>query len=329
MKKGFMVAALAVTTAIAVAQEPTVDFTKVLDINTAAGTAASVRGATYVPGSDVFIASRNAGPTNIFNAETGAYEGNLSHGSLTPGGSLGLFALTATEDGVIYGYNNVTGGQIWRWADIESNPEVVYEGVPMFRMGYTGKVGEDISIAFTGLSDGGNVDFFSDTFPFSSESFTFNEAIDLNSKSGLAMNNDATAIFTVTTTGAMPIDKWEKVDGTWSASPVWTIPGTRGGGGAMAYDNTHDILFVLPTGGTAGTRLLSAYSGATGAVLGTVAVDNVTLGANTNVGGYAAPSANGGRVHLIGIGASNTVSMYTYDYTVSGASVDDWSLYQN
>lgn len=335
MKRALLAVAVAVTAAMGTAQAPavTVEFQKVTDTVAPApgGSTDDIRGNTYVPVANRFIAARGVGAgIEVYNTD-GSYDTNMSQAGITVSG-LGLFGFTATEDGVIYSVNDGTK-EVWRWGNIaDPAPEMVGGGAETSRVGYTGKVGNDVVIAFTGGATDGNVVFFSDTFPFSSTSFAFNEKVDLDSKSAIAINNAGTVAFTQGETSGKAIKKWVKTDGVWGSTPAWTI----GSGanippaGPMAYDNVHDILFHLPTAAS-GTyhNKLSAYSGATGDKLGEVTVESAQRAGGGRYGGYVTPTPTGGTIYMSAqTAALNTLAMYVYTYTVENASVNDWALYE-
>lgn len=345
MKKLFMAATMAATVAIAGAQSTSVTLTKVLDTAIPGG-AGDIYAATYVPGGSgpnpgKFIASKGGTVIDVLNASTGAPEGVLSlSGIAIATGSLGFFALTATADGVIYGWED-GGDDIWRWGSVsDTAPQKVYDSAPgTLRVGATGKSGSDIAIAFTGAAIGGPVQFYSDTFPFSTSSFVFNEAPALEAKSAVAINGTGNKAWTISDS-AGKLKHWVETDGVWN--PVWTYPGGTDNvpAGPIAYDETHDVLFVLamtsPTIGPVANpspnpwyKNLTMFKGSTGAVLGTILVEtppNATAGYH---GAYVAPSTNGGTLYMASRGEpKQSTALYVYDYVVTTSAVNDWSLYQ-
>lgn len=336
MKRALLAVTVAVTAAMGAAQAPavTVEFQKVTDTVTAApgGVAGDVRGNTYVPVSDRFIAARGIGTAIEVYKTDGSYDTNMSQAGITVGG-LGFFGFTATEDGVIYGVND-SGKEVWRWNGVaDPAPEHAGGGAETSRIGYTGKVGNDVVIAFTGQATDGNVVFFSDTFPFSTSSFAFNEKVDLDAKNSLAINNAGTVVFTQGDTSGRPISKWVKTDGVWGATPAWTVGSGASSppAGPMAYDNVHDILFHLPTAvsGNANHNKLSAYSGATGDKLGETTVETAAKANGGRYGGSVTPTATGGTLYMSAQAPNDTsLVMYVYTYTVTNASVNDWALYE-
>lgn len=333
MKKSFLAAALAVSTAIAAAQDgPEVTFTKVLDVTKSAptGVTGDVNAANYVPGADRFVVSRAGLTIETYDGQTGDYVNNLDMTGTSASGTLGFFSLTATENGTIYSVD-ASNGTIWRWGSVSSAPEEVFQGSPLARVGVTGTTDEDVVIAFTGVATDGAVQFYSDTFPFASESFTFNESVDLDSKSGLAMNSDGTIVFTSGEASQRPIKKWVKTDGVWSGTPVWEIGvGTASPpAGPMAYDEVNDLLFHLPMSSAAAyNRNLTVYNGADGSKITEIKVDSAPNNIAGRHGAFVIPSGNGGTLYMAAQGVDgNTAVFYVYDYTVSGSSVDDWTLY--
>lgn len=330
MKKSLLAVALAATTAMAAAQT-SVTLTKVLDIQVPLNSTGMAMGSsTYVPDADKFIVGlRGAGGIEVYNAQTGAYETMMSISGITPAG-LGIFGVVASEDGVIYGYED-GAKDLWRWGSIsDPAPEKVYDTPAFARGGATGKVGSDIAIALTGSGNDGPVEFFSDTFPFSSTSFTFNESVGLEAKPALAMNNAGDVVFTVGDS-LRPLQRWEKsTEGVWNG-PIWT---SEFNGGPLAYDNEHDLVFGLGTGGST-ANMLMVYDGATGDLVGEIEVESTINSTPQLSGGWVTPTETGGTVYLSGPGPlSGTpasiydANFYVYDYVAPESSVNDWSLYQ-
>lgn len=333
MKRGLLAAAMALTTAVGFAQAVT--FNNVLAVEPL--TDAAVYSAAYVPVSDKFLVS-HATTIDIFNGVTGAAEGKLDISGITPGG-LGFFAITATEDGYIYSYEN-SGQDIWRWSSISDMPTKVYDTVSTAtgtqqRFGATATTDDGIMIAFTGASDDGPVEFFSDSFPFASGSFTFEGSVDLDAKSSLALGSDGKTLFTVGTPSQRTILKWINVAGVWTQDPVWPAPEANPataepiGAGAFAYDDLNDILFVHDMRGTANNSL-KAYNGTTGEIIGTATLPVLSGTLAGYASAYVAPTTNGGTLYVAARGrtSSSHASLYKWTYVVDTSSVDDWSLYQ-
>jgi len=325
MKKVLLAAALAAATAIAAAQEPTtsVTLTKVLDIQVDVNNSEAMGSSTYDPAADKFIVgTRGTGARlQVYNSATGAYETDMSKAGITPGG-LGFFGVTAAQNGYVYAYED-GGKDIWRWGSIsDSAPQKVYDTAAFARTGYTGTVGNDIVIAFTGSANKGPVEFFSDSIPFSSSSFTFNESATLEAKPTVAINNAGTVAFTTGDTG-LNLVKWTKVDGVWNMG--WSVPF---GGGPIAYDNTHDV--VIGVGRN--TNKITVFRGSNGNIDGQLATTNAMNATPQCEGGFAVPNATGGRVYLSGPGSvvspAGKAVFLVYDYVIPNAAVNDWSLYK-
>ncbi len=324
MKRGLLAAAMALTTALGFAQ--TVTFTNVLAVEDATSSG-SVRSSNYVPVADKFIVSNSDQKIEIFNGVTGAREGQLSQaGIATSPGGLGFFALTATRDGYIYGWEDL-GDDIYRWSSTTDLPTKVYDNAPFARFGSTGTDAQGkIAVAFTGVGNFSFVQFYSDSFPFASGSFSFTEAPDLDGKSGLAINNNGTIAYTVGDTNAQPLKKWVKTGTTWAVAPEW--PTTLILAGPMAYDEVNNILLVHDMRGAANRRLVALH-GTTGAEIGTATLPVLSGTTAGNSGAYVAPTAGGGTLWVTTPAATaNRLVLYKWTYAVDTSSVDDWSLYQ-
>jgi hypothetical protein len=202
----------------------------------------------------------------------------------------------------------------------------VYD-TPLFaRGGGTGKTGNDVTIALTGSGNAGPVQFFSDTFPFSTSSFTFNETIDLDAKPAVAINNAGTVAFTVADS-LSPLQKWVKTDGVWGATPVWS---KTFNGGPLAYDNVHDVVIGLGTGGSTAKKLM-VFDGANGNLLGETTVVTTPNSTPQCSGGWITPNLTGGTVYLSAPAPGATLTaaaFYVYTYVIPNAGVEDWSLYK-
>lgn len=316
MKKGLLAAAMALTTAVGFAQVDQVLFTDVLD--TVSTRSANTFSATYVPVADRYL-SGQATKIETFDG-TGNYAGDLNISGITPGAN-GFFGLVATDQGAIYAYED-GGDDIWRWSSVTDTPTKVYDTSPFQRGGDAITIGTDLMIAFTGSATLGNVDFFSDSFPFASGSFTFNESVDLDSKTHLALGDLGNTIFTIGDTGG-PLSKFIKSGGVWVAAPGW--PTGILVAGPVAYDDVNNIVFVFDMR-SAGQKIV-AFDASTGAIIGEDPVTNPSFTTAGYAGSHIVPTAAAGTIWMAMRGPNAQINMYEWTYVKTTTSVDNWSLY--
>lgn len=112
----------------------------------------NTRGGAYNPTTGNLIVVSRTGGLNIriLNGDTGAETGTLSTAGIT-GGTFALSKLAITEDGQIFGLNLQTGAseatpaKVYRWANEQATPEVIFEGAAG-----GGRIGDGFSVAGTG-----------------------------------------------------------------------------------------------------------------------------------------------------------------------------------
>lgn len=334
MKQSFAAVAVLASAFSTAQAADSIVFTKLLDT---AVPVTKQHSATYNPAADKYLIG---GPTDIkiLNGTTGAVEGTLALGSIVPGG-LGFFAVTADEAGAIYAFEHGTSGgnmDIWKWNSVaDTAPVKIVDTAAFARVGATAGSGSNVTVAFTGSANDGPVQFFTTT---DGTNFALNPspAPDLDAKSALAINSDATVAYTVGDTGAAkPINKFVKTSGTWSATPDAAFAAKKAdnvtaltGGGPMAYDTKANVLFIISSSDQRDT--IYALDGTTGAHLGNAQVTTIVNGTTGYNGGYAVGNGDTGTVWLAGRNTGGdteaAVWKFTYD-VVYNSSVSDWSIY--
>ena len=336
MRKIILGAILSLSIASYAQTSRTVTFTPDLDIVQA--TSELANGGTYVPTAEKFI-SVHPSSIHVFNSTNGSYESDLSLNGISPSGN-GFHAATATDGGHIYAVED--GSQdIWRWESVtDTAPVKVSDNAEKYWYGYTATVGNEITIGFSSPTIDGPATLFSDSFPFSSGSFSFSESAPIKSKMALAFNKSVDVAWTVGDTNrSYPLLRWIKAGGIWTQDTNWVSP--RGGqdetgadptayyqGGPLAYDEANDLLLAITLHGY--NLKVHAYDGTTGEDLGWHALVNEPYNPPRGGGAWVQGTAGSGTFYAAarGITGTNAINLYKFTYTVGTASnVSEWPLF--
>jgi len=118
----------------------------------------NVRGCTYVPAGDVFVATKEAGNIGIkrINSATGAVGTDLAapSGGFTGGGGGVLCKVVAAADGAIYACNLATSAntfKIYKWlSEADTSPQVIFNGATQANQ--DARCGDELQVTGTGNS---------------------------------------------------------------------------------------------------------------------------------------------------------------------------------
>jgi len=276
----------------------------------------------YNPATNHFLVSVAGTTIKIFSGTDGSDTGNTLNLTGVDTGGLGIFALGATADGVIYGYSDGPSN-LYRWANESATGTSAMTGVNFERTMDVSGTGASTKIALCGSDVSTPIDILgtADGLTFTLIDQTLGMA-----KNGCAVNATLDKAWAAPDTQSDPTHAI-KTGGVWALeSTIWLPPAEATGSTIMDYDDVADVLVACNPALT--PRTIVALDGTTGALM--ASVNDTTVAMNDiNCYGGVYIDKTGGKVFYTQRGVGNAVNMGRLSYSAAlPAKAQDWSVYE-
>lgn len=280
--------------------------------------AGSCYASCYNPATNHFLVSEAGSVISILNGNDGTDTGtDLDMTGLTVSG-LGIFALGASSDGVIFGFND-TDKTIVRWANESAQGAIVATSVAFARVMEVEGTGVNTRIALTGAATNGAIEVYTTS---DGTNFTLLETAAAGiAKNGCALNAAGDVAWGAPDVPGLAPMRATKSGSTWTVDAAFAPDALATGTTLMDYDDANNVL-VVAVPGTTPDRILG-LDGTTGTLLGQA---DITVSDAPSVNAYGGLTIVGNKVYFIQRGNPNPGAQCgRLSYAVT--AVEDWNQY--